>query len=86
MWRAARTTVLAHQGHTKEVRRLAKEAAAAVRGTTGSIAPTCHVILAEALREVGETAAAREHAREALRIYEQKGHVVGAANARALLG
>ena len=42
--------------------------------------------LAEALREVGDIAATREHAREALRIYEQKGHVVGAANARALLG
>ena len=78
--------VLAHQGHREEVRRLAQEAAAAFRGTDVFHRADVYVILAEALREVGETAAALEHAREALRIYEQKGHVVGAANARALLG
>ena len=78
--------MLAHQGHREEARRLAQEAAATFRGTDCFYRADAYVILAEALREVGETAAAREHAREALRIYEQKGHVVGAANARALLG
>ena len=85
-WRATRATVLAHQGHQEEVRRLANEATATVRGTDWFLRADIHVILAEALVGVGQTDAAREHAREALRIYEQKGHVVGAANARALLG
>jgi predicted ATPase/DNA-binding SARP family transcriptional activator/class 3 adenylate cyclase len=84
-WRAARATLLAHQGRDDGVRRLANEATAAVRGTDSFPRADFHVILAEALRQVGETASAREHAREALRIYEQKGHLVGAANARALL-
>jgi tetratricopeptide (TPR) repeat protein len=78
--------VLAHQRHREEARRLAQEAAAAFRGMDHFHRAEAYVILADALREVGETAAALEHAREALRIYEQKGHVVGAANARALLG
>ena len=84
-WRATRATVLAHQGREDEVRRLVNEAAAAVRGTDWCLRADIHVILAEALVGVGQAAPAREHAREALRIFEQKGHVVGAANARALL-
>ena len=64
---------------------LAQEAAGAWPAWTFFYRADAYVILAEALREVGETAAALEHAREALRIYEQKGHVVSYANARALL-
>ncbi len=78
--------VLAHEGHREEVRRLAQEARQCFVARTVFYRADIYVTLAEALREVGDTAAAREQAREALRIYEQKGHVVGAANARALLG
>jgi hypothetical protein len=84
-WRAVRATLLGHESDAGEVCRLATEAKAALRRTDWFHRADIYAVLAEALLGVGRKAPAREHAHEALRVYEQKGHVIGAANARALL-
>jgi hypothetical protein len=84
MCRAARATVLARRRKVREVERLAKEAAS-LFAEMEWFSADLFLFLAEALLRAGREIDARAHAREALQGYEQKGHVVGATRARALL-
>jgi tetratricopeptide (TPR) repeat protein len=65
---------------------VAEEAAAFLDETEALLERArAHFSLAVILRTAGRTAEAVEHAQEAVRLYEQKGAVVPADSARALL-
>ncbi len=85
MCRTARATVLARRGKVREVERLATEVASLVAELDTFFSADLFLFLAEALLRVGRETDARGFAREALQRYEQKGHVIGATRARALL-
>ncbi|HEU5212181.1 MAG TPA: adenylate/guanylate cyclase domain-containing protein [Gaiellaceae bacterium] len=86
LWRSARAKVLASRGDIAEALRVAREAVVIVERTdwlnprAGALAD-----LAEVLRLAGKEEDAAVALREALGLYEQKGNLVSAGKARALL-
>jgi len=86
LWRALRAKVLARRGAASEAESLGRDAVEVGR-KTDSIDVQGDVImdLFDVLRHAGRAEAAREAAEEALGLYGQKGNVVSAARARAVL-
>jgi class 3 adenylate cyclase/tetratricopeptide (TPR) repeat protein len=86
LWRTALAKVLARRGDLVEAERLAR-AAVAIAGDTDFIWLEANALmdLAEAMRLAERIEEAAAATREALRLFEQKGDVVSAAKARALL-
>jgi len=86
MWRQVRAKVLARRGELETAERLAREAVELAE-TTDSLnwRGDARRDLAEVLRLAGRTQEAADAARSALSLYEQKGNVVMAGRARAVL-
>jgi tetratricopeptide (TPR) repeat protein len=85
-WRALRAKVLARRGATSEAERLGRDAVEVGR-TADCIDMQGDVLmdLSEVLRLVGRPYEARKAAEEALSRYTQKGNIVSAGRARAVL-
>jgi predicted ATPase len=85
-WRMARARVLARRGATEEAEQLAREGVAmAERTDMLSFRGEALTYLAEVLQLAGRTSDAADAAREAVDRFEQKGDVVAAAQALALV-
>jgi tetratricopeptide (TPR) repeat protein len=86
-WRGARAKILARLGRHEQAEALAREAAGLARQTPSFLMLRGDVLmdLADVLLLGGGPAEAAERAREALRLYEQKGSVVSAGRASAFL-
>jgi DNA-binding SARP family transcriptional activator len=85
-WRTVKAKVLARRGEAEAAEELAREAISFVEQSDFLSAHAEGLTdLAEILRVVGRPDEAPPVLEEALRLYEQKGHVVSAARARALL-
>jgi tetratricopeptide (TPR) repeat protein len=85
-WRRVKARALARRGEIAEAERLAREAVElAGRGDYIDIHARTLTDLAEVLRLAGRAEESSVELAHALRLYEQKGDVVGAARARALL-
>ena len=85
-WRITSAKTLARRGRLAEAERTAREAVSLAERcdfllTKGDV----HLALADVLRHAGSDSGAREAVAEALALYEQKGAVVCAERARALL-
>ena len=86
LWRAMRAKVLARRGERESPERLAREAVALADSTDYlDHRGTVHLVLAEVLRLAGRESEATAEAQESLRLHEEKGNVVSAGWARALL-
>jgi ATP/maltotriose-dependent transcriptional regulator MalT len=87
LWRAVRAKAFARQGRVVEGERLAREAVRLAEGTDDI---NCHgdalMALAEVVRLAERPSEALPHIQQALNLYEQKGNVISAGRARALLG
>ena len=84
-WRAARARVLPRLGELEEAERLAREAVALLEDADVlAVRADALLDLAEVVHRAGRSAEAAERAEEARRLYERKGHVVGAARAAVL--
>jgi ATP/maltotriose-dependent transcriptional regulator MalT len=87
IWRAVRARILAGEGRCEEAVAMARDAVALVAATDLlSHHGDGMLDLAEVLRACSRRDESAGAARTALSLYEQKGNVVGAARARALLG
>ena len=85
-WRRLKGRLLARRGDFEEAERIAREAVElAGRADYIDIQARTHFDLAEVLRLAGRIQDSSLELEHALRLYEQKGNVVGAAKARALL-
>jgi class 3 adenylate cyclase/tetratricopeptide (TPR) repeat protein len=86
LWRAVRAKVLARRGELESPEKLASEAVA-LADSTDYLDPRgfVHLALAEVLRLAGREIDATAEAQESLRLHEEKGNVVSAGRARALL-
>jgi tetratricopeptide (TPR) repeat protein len=86
LWRAVRAKVLARRGELASPEKLAREAVALADSTDClDLRGTAHLALAEVLRLAGRESEASAEAQESLRLYEEKGNVVSAGWARAML-
>jgi tetratricopeptide (TPR) repeat protein len=86
VWRAVRAKVLARRGELESSEKLAREAVALADSTDYlDQRGTVHLALAEVLRLAGRESEASAEAQESLRLHEEKGNVVSAERARALL-
>jgi tetratricopeptide (TPR) repeat protein len=86
LWRAVQAKVLARRGELESPEKLAREAVALADSTDSFDARgTVRLALAEVLRLAGREREATAEAQESLRLYEEKGNVVSAGWARALL-
>jgi tetratricopeptide (TPR) repeat protein len=84
---AIKATILARRGEVEEAERLAREAVAvSVRTDFLNWRADVHLDLAEVLRAAGKSDEARASVEQAVALFEQKGNVVSAGAARALLG
>lgn len=87
MWRSARAHVYAHQGRLEEAVALArKEVLIAARTSDPNAIADGLVDFAEILHRADRPQEAAAAATEALDLYEAKGNLVGAAQARAAQG
>jgi tetratricopeptide (TPR) repeat protein len=85
-WRRLKGRLLARRGEFEEAERVGREAVElAGRADYIDIQARTHFDLAEVLRLAGRRQDSSIELEHALRLYEQKGNVVGAANVRALL-
>jgi tetratricopeptide (TPR) repeat protein len=85
-WRRLKGRLLAHRSEFEEAERIAREAVElAGRADYIDIQARTHFDLAEVLRLAGRTEDVSIELEHALRLYEQKGNVVGAERARSLL-
>jgi tetratricopeptide (TPR) repeat protein len=86
IWRDARAKALAHQGKLEEAETLAREAVAITKPTDWlTMRGDSLLNLAEVLRLADRRAEAAAAGKEALALYEQKGDIVSAGRASALL-
>jgi hypothetical protein len=86
LWRALRAKVLARRGAASEAESLGRDAVEVGRKTDSiDVQGDVNMDLSDVLRHAGRAEAAREAAEEALGLYGQKGNVVSAARARAVL-
>ena len=86
LWRAVRAKVLARGGEREPADKLAREAVALADSTDHLFTRgTVHLAVAEVLRLAGREREATAEAQESLRLHEEKGNVVSAESARALL-
>jgi predicted ATPase len=87
LWRTARAKEFARQGRVIEAERVAREAVTLAEGTDDiNMHADALMALAEVLRLANRSSEAAAVIQEALNLYEQKGNVVSAGKARALLG
>ena len=87
IWRGVQARVLAADGACAEAQALAREALGLVQRTDLlSHHADALLDLAEVLRSCERREASEQAAAEALAVYERKGHTVGVARARSLLG
>ena len=85
-WRMARARVLARRGPADEAERLAREGVAMAERTDWlALRGEALTYLAEVLQLAGRSSDASDAAREAVERFDQKGNVVAAAGARAML-
>ena len=85
-WRAVQAKLLARRGETTEAEALAREAAALAAETDFLVLRADALMdLAEVLRVTGRDGESKPFVAQALELYEQKGHVVGADRARSVL-
>ena len=85
-WRAVQAKLLARRGDTPEAEALAREAVALAAETDFLVLRADALMdLAEVLRVTGRDDEATPFVEQALELYEQKGHVVGADRARSAL-
>jgi class 3 adenylate cyclase/tetratricopeptide (TPR) repeat protein len=85
-WGAARAKALARATRLDEAERLAREVVAVARETDAlNMRAQASLALAQVLRQAGIDADATPAAGDALALYEQKGNLVGAAQAEQLL-
>jgi tetratricopeptide (TPR) repeat protein len=86
LWRSARAKAIASQGRLDEGKQLAREAVALTQDTDNiDLRGDALIALAEVLRLADRPEEAATVGEHALRLYEQKGNVVSAGKARALL-
>jgi ATP/maltotriose-dependent transcriptional regulator MalT len=86
VWRGVKAKLLAHEGRCEEAETLARSAVALVDATDLlSHRADAMLDLAEVLRTCAASDTYQDTVLAALSLYEQKGNVVGAARARALL-
>jgi class 3 adenylate cyclase/tetratricopeptide (TPR) repeat protein len=86
LWRSARAKAIASQGRLDEGKQLAREAIALTQDTDNiDLRGDALIALAEVLRLADRPEEAATVGEQALRLYEQKGNVVSAGKARALL-
>jgi tetratricopeptide (TPR) repeat protein len=86
LWRSARSKVLATRGAFGEALRLAREAVAILEPTDWlNLRGDALINLAETLRLADRSNEAAPLLEEAVILYEQKGNIVAAAKARAVL-
>ena len=86
LWRSVRAKVLARGGERKPAEKLAREAVALADSTEHlDLRGTVHLALAEVLRLAGRMSEASAEAQESLRLHEEKGNIVSAGWARAML-
>jgi class 3 adenylate cyclase/tetratricopeptide (TPR) repeat protein len=84
--RGVRAKVLVHQDKTQEAIRLAEEAIQLTAATDYlNLRADSHLNLSEVLQQLGYVGEAISAAEEAHDLYEQKGNIVSAARARALI-
>jgi tetratricopeptide (TPR) repeat protein len=87
LWRTARAKAFARQGRVVEGERLAREAVTLAERTDDiNMHGDALMALAEVVRVAQRPSEAVPVIQEALNLYEQKGNVVSAGKARALLG
>jgi tetratricopeptide (TPR) repeat protein len=87
LWRRVRAMAFARQGRLVEAGRLAREAVTLAEATDDiNVHGDALRALAEVLRLAERPGEAAPVIQEALNLYEQKGNVVSAGKARALLG
>jgi class 3 adenylate cyclase/tetratricopeptide (TPR) repeat protein len=85
-WRSTRANIRAARGQASEAEKLAREAVGLISGTDAlNMRATAILSLARAVGAAGQADEAARHVADALRFYEEKGNVVAAAKARALL-
>ncbi|HEX6679837.1 MAG TPA: AAA family ATPase [Gaiellaceae bacterium] len=86
LWRGVRAKLLAARGDFGEAEAIGREAVEiADRTDYFELRADARLDLAEALRTAGSRADAATTAQEALEIYERKGNLIGARNARSLI-
>jgi class 3 adenylate cyclase/tetratricopeptide (TPR) repeat protein len=86
LWRTVRAKVLAQRGQVEEAERLAGESVALAGGTDFlQLHARALMNQAEVLLLSGRSPVAQPAIREAIRLFEAKGHAVGAERARRLL-
>ena len=86
MWRATRARVLARRGELEAAERLAREAVGVLADSESIVdRGGAALALAEVLQRAGRAGEAAALAEEAAVLFERKGNVVSAAQARALL-
>ena len=85
-WRRVRAKVLARRGELDEAERLGREAVAIASATDVlELRAQALADLGEVLRLAGRPQESRAALEEAIRLYEEKGNVVGAGRLRGLL-
>ena len=86
LWRGARAKIVARRHGSAEAVELAREGAR-LAGRTDNLNATADALLdlAETMRLAGDDMERPATLREAMRLYEQKGNVVGARRAQGLL-
>jgi tetratricopeptide (TPR) repeat protein len=85
-WRRVRAKLLARRGDLDEAERLGREAVAIASGTD-FLEARAHAVadLGEVLRLAGRSRESATTLAEAIRLYDEKGNIVAAANLRSLL-
>jgi class 3 adenylate cyclase/tetratricopeptide (TPR) repeat protein len=87
LWRSVRAKALALRGDSDSALELAGEAVALLRATDALVRQADALVdEAEVLGLLGRGGAARERLHEAIRLFERKGNVVAAEQARSALG
>ncbi|MBV9164857.1 MAG: AAA family ATPase [Solirubrobacterales bacterium] len=85
-WRRVRARLLARRSDLEQAKRLAREAVTMAERTDHlDLTAEAHAALAEVLHAAGSNEHARRALERAVRLYEQKGNVVGAEQARSRL-